>query len=385
MGIYIFILLFVFCSFLYFYKRPSNKGYNFVFAVVAFIVCSGYMCGSDWRAYEEIYTSFNTDDGENFWWRFLYVEPFYLILNIIGNLLHLDFWVFYIILKLLIFYQIVSVFKRFCPDNIILLAFTFYLGFWGIMNFIDISFRNMISVYCFLRCIDFLLERQFKKYLLCVLCATLFHYSSIFLLVFYFLFNRRYSTKSILLCFILANVLLLKTDFIFEAASRLFSFIPAVSYKIENYTTGEEAETLGSGKVLSIGFFIHTLFFILILYSRRKIEALKYGPFLFTVSVAFIFIFRIGLTTLIFSRLQLFISYFYAIVVAYLLFSFSKQYRLLYSAFILLLALNSNIKQMASVWMVPYTNYFFYLDKDLSYEVRSQYNFINSPYKYKEK
>ena len=36
---------------------------------------------------------------------------------------------------------------------------------------------------------------------------------------------------------------------------------------------------------------------------------------------------------------------------------------------------------MRSVYMVPYTNYFFYLDENLSFEERSNYNFIHSPYK----
>ena len=385
MGIYVFTIFVVFISFLYFYKRPSNRGYNVIFAIVAFIICFGYMCGSDWRAYEEIYMSYNSPNGTDFWWRFLYVEPFYLLLNVIGNILHLDFWVFYIAIKLLIYYRIVHIFKKFCPNNLILLAFTFYLGFWGIMHFIDISFRNMIAAYIFLCSVDFIIEKKFVKYLLCVLCATLFHYSSIILIIFYFLFNRRFSTVNIICAFVIANILLLDTDFIFSLASRLFSFVPAVSAKIENYTIGEESETLGSGKLLSFGYIIHLLFFILILYSRRKIEEMQYGSFLFNVSIAFIFIFRIGLTTLIFSRIQLFIAYFYAIVVSYLLYSFLNKYRLLYSFLIFGLAITSNMNQMARVWMVPYTNYLFYFYKDLSYEERSEYNFLHSPYKLEEK
>lgn len=84
------------------------------------------MCGSDWRTYEEIYNSYSVSDGTGFWWRFLYMEPLYLCLNIIGNELHLDFWLFYILIKILIFIKIIDVFKKFCPSNLILLAFTFF-------------------------------------------------------------------------------------------------------------------------------------------------------------------------------------------------------------------------------------------------------------------
>ncbi len=385
MGIYIFTISFVFISFLYFYKRPNYKYYNVIFAIVAFIICFGYMCGSDWRAYEEIYTSYNSPNGVDFWWRFLYVEPFYLLLNVIGNVLHLDFWIFYIALKLLIYYKIVYILKKFCPANLVLLAFTFYLGFWGIMNFIDISFRNMIAVYCFLCSIEHLLNKNLFKYLLWVLVATLFHYSSLILIVFYFLLNRTYSTRNIVVCFVLANIVLLRTDYIFELINHVFSFVPAIVHKVENYTTGEEAMTTGAGELLSFGYILHVFFFILILFSRRQIERLQYGSFLFNVSIIFVFIFRIGLTTLIFSRLQLFISYFYAIVIAYLIYSFASKFRLLYSFLIFFIALSSNVKQMARIWMVPYTNYLFYCGQDISFEDRSMYNFIHSPYKLEEK
>lgn len=381
MSIYNIVITFSFLSFLYFYKRPSNIGYNFVFALIALVICFGYMCGSDWRAYETIYNSYSDPSLGEFWWRFLYVEPLYLCLNIIGNELHIDFWIWYIFIKLLIYIKIVQIFKRFCPKEIVLLAFTFYLGFWGVMNFIDPSFRNMIAAYLFLCSIDSLINKNFKKYLLWILAATLFHYSSIILVVFYFVLNKSYSNKSIICLYVIVSILFIKPDIIFFILSKLFSFVPAISVKIDNYSIGTESETLGQGKLISVGYIVHLIFFILILYSRRQIEALNYGKLLFNMSVLFAFVFRIGLTALIFSRLQLFISYFYAITVAIILYSFVRRHRLLFATFVCFLALVSNNGQMKNVYFTPYTNYFMYVGKKMSFEERSAYNFKYSPYK----
>lgn len=380
MGIYFFVVSFTFLSFLYFYQRPNNIGYNLVFAAIASIICFGYMCGSDWRNYEYLYSVYS-ESGSDFWWRFLFVEPLYLLLNVIGNELHLDFWVFYYLIKILIYIKIVQVFKRFCPKELVLLAFTFYLGFWGLVNFIDPSFRNMIAVFFFLCSIDSLINKNLKKYILWVIVATLFHYSSIVLIFFYFILNKEYSTKTIVILFVVANIVLIKPELIFKLASLAFSFIPAIANKIDNYTLGEEASTMGQGKLLSLGYLIHIIFFILILYYRKQIEELENGKLLFNMSVFFIFIFRVGLTALIFSRLQLFIAYFYSITVAYVMYSFVKRDRLIYIAFIFAVSLISTVNQMRNVYMVPYTNYFMYVGKNMPFDERSNYNFKYSPYR----
>lgn len=269
MSVYIFLILFAFFSFLHSYRQPNVVGYYFVFTIIALILCFGYMCGSDWRAYEEIYNSYSDPSLGGFWWRFLYFEPLYLCLNVIGNELHMGFWCFYLLLRVLIYIKIVQIFMRFCPKELVLLAFTFYLGFWGIRHLIDPSFRNLIAACVFLCSLDDLINRKLKNYLLWILAATLIHYSSICLVLVYFLVNRKYSNGTIVILFILINVIFAKPDIIFEITSRLFSFIPVIALKVENYTLGAEAE-LGQGKIFSIIYFIHLLFFILILYNRKK-------------------------------------------------------------------------------------------------------------------
>lgn len=257
------------------------------------------MTGSDWRAYEEIYNSYK--EPNNFYWRFLFVEPLYLCLNIIGNEAQLNFWTFYLIIKVLIFYKVISIFKRFCPFNISLLALTFYLGFWGIMVFIDTPFRNLIAVYIFLCSIRYFYERNFKKYLLFCLLAIFCHFSAFLLIPLYFC-NRSFSNRTIVIAFIMVNLLLLNADWVFSLIGKLLFFLPQVAAKIENYTIGEEAETTGAGKILSLGYFIHIFFFLVILKSRKIIENKPCGNLIFNMGILYIFIFRLGLTVLIFPE-----------------------------------------------------------------------------------
>ena len=378
MGSYLFTISIVFISFLFSYKRPDKRIFEFVVLVVCFIICFGYMTGTDWRAYEEIYDSYKEPD--NFYWRFLFVEPLYLCLNIIGNEAQLSFWTFYLIIKVLIFYKVISIFRRICPSNVCLLALTFYLGFWGVMIFIDPPFRNLIAVYIFLCSIRYFYERDLKKYLLLCWLAILFHYSAFLLIPLYFC-NRSFSNRNIIIAFVLVNLLLLDADWVFALIGKLLFFLPQVAAKIENYTIGGEAETTGAGKILSLGYFIHIFFFIIILKFRKIIENRPYGNLIFNMGILYIFIFRLGLTVLIFSRIQLFISIFYSIAVALSLMSMKSNQKLFYVFIIYALAVFSNVNQMRSVYMVPYTNYFFYLDENLSFEERSNYNFIHSPYK----
>lgn len=379
MLVYTFLLLFCFISFLYCYNRKCLKLYGIFVFFSALILCGGYMCGSDWRAYEIIYNSYNKND---FWWRFLYMEPAYLLLNVLGNALNLSFWPFYIIIKLLIFIKFLKMIKKYSPDRILFLSILVFLGFWGIMVFIDPPFRNLIAIYIFLFSVKFLLNRDFKKYLLIILLACSFHYSSVFLLPLYFIINKRFSITSIVLLFIIFNILLYESEWFFMLLSKLFGSFSIIASKIENYSIGDEASTAGSGKIFSLGYFIHILFFILILLNRRNIENLPYGIFLFNISVLFVFLFRIGLTVVVFARLQLFVCIFYSIVIACLIDFFVKSFRLTYAIYLFFIAIVANyIEMTSSPHFVPYTNIVFYLDEDLSYDYRSEYNLKNSPYR----
>lgn len=365
-------------SFLSFFL-VRNKWLNYaIISTFTVVLCFGYMSGTDWRAYEEIYNSYQDD---NFWWRLLFMEPFYLLTNVIGNELGIGFWPFYLFIKVLIFLKVINILQSYSYKRSFYLTLTFYLGFWGIMIFIDTPFRNMIAVYVFLSFHKYLLNGNLFKYVFGVLLATLFHYSAIILIFLYPVLKLKLSTRQILVSLLIINILFISPSVIFGILAKVLFFVPGMSLKIASYTTGAEAETTGSGKLFSFGYALHLLLFAIIMLKRKKIEMIPYGDFMFKMSVCYIFIFRIGLTVLVFSRIQLYVSPFYAVTIGALIYSLTRERQTYYCLMIYCFAVLSNYSQMHSVTMVPYTNYLFYINKDLPYDYRSEYNYRMSPYK----
>lgn len=95
-----FCLIFV-CIISSFLKKNQvdNIAYRYILlGVIIFVISSGYMCGTDWRNYELMYEEFGKEASfEVTDWT---LEPFYVLLNKIFNRLNVDFWMFFIFIKL---------------------------------------------------------------------------------------------------------------------------------------------------------------------------------------------------------------------------------------------------------------------------------------------
>ena len=101
-------------------------------------LCAGYMCGTDWRSYEFAYnhSSLSTVNQEIF-------EIGYSYLQAICHTLGINFWIFHIALKSIVFFSLcyfVKVFKQ----NLFLFWFLF-LPDMGFYLFIDCPFRNLLA------------------------------------------------------------------------------------------------------------------------------------------------------------------------------------------------------------------------------------------------
>ena len=119
------------------------------------------------------------------------------------------------------------------------------------------------------------------------------------------------------------------------------------------------------------------------LWKRAEIERRKYGKLVFYGSICFLFLYRIGSLVDIFYRLQLYYSVLYSISIGFLFSSFIiKSNKIIYSfclsiylSLVLYTTITSDYKY------IPYTNYIQYINEDeMSFDERSEYNFLNSPY-----
>ncbi|MCH5242932.1 MAG: EpsG family protein [Muribaculaceae bacterium] len=380
MGIYIFLIAITFLFYIisYFNEKLIYKLYFIETFLSCLILCFGFMTGSDWRTYEEIYNSYGNND---FFWRFSYLEPGYLLLNIIGNVIGLNFWEWYIILRVIIFFIVCKFLFFYCPRKSLLICYTIFLGMWGIMYYIDPSFRNMLAASVSIIGFKYIINRNKIKYLIVTIIALSFHFSAIFLPLIYVFSILNISNTKLLIIFVIINIIFISKNSIFIIIDNLFSNLEFVQGKIENYSSGRESDTVGSGKIISITYLFNCFIFVLLLVNREFLNKFKYGKIIFNLAILYIFMSRIGLTVLIFTRFYLYILYFMAIAISILVLKIKRTQQIIGATFLFIVSVISNYKQMQSWRFIPYSNIILYLDNLPSFEYRSDYNLINSPYK----
>ena len=106
----------MFCFLLAFFKMPRSIE-NSALALVAFFLCFGYMTGSDWYMYELFYENIEMADLAE-----QDKESGYFIVQNFFSKLGVDFWVFHIGIKLLVFYSIVFFIRSFIFNFFLFLA-----------------------------------------------------------------------------------------------------------------------------------------------------------------------------------------------------------------------------------------------------------------------
>lgn len=358
---------------------PIAKSYkmaHILLGILALFFCFGYMTGSDWRGYETYYSWLSNGNIDA-----ITFEPGYLILTLIASFLGIPFWPFFIALKLCAFCSLLFYLRKYSNENKFL-SVTFFLFVFGLYLFIDNPMRNLLAICIIYFSYHFLEERKFLLFFLIVMLATLFHISSILLLLIAPFYPIRISNKKIFLLFIVFNILFVAFyKSIILNFLGTFSFIPLIGKKISLYFL--DGDALDNNQILSLGFFIQLIFFLLILYKRSKIESLPYGKLIFWGAVCYFFLYRMASVVSIFYRLQLFLSVFYAVAVCSIFpLLMKKGNKTIYALFLVWYLYFMTYGAITSSYKyVPYTNYISFLfSPELPFEYRSEYNYINTPY-----
>lgn len=358
--------------------RKNKRWIMFVLLLSALFFCFGYMTGSDWRAYEAYYDYLASPD----FYEIALLEPGYKLYSWLFEHIGFSFWPYFILTKLVLFYIVVRYVRKIAPERLFIFSMTFFFFYFGLFLFIDNPMRNFIAVGISLFSYKYLLSREIGKYVMVVLLATCFHFSAVLLLFVYFLYPIRMKNRTIIISYIVFNLIfVLAFEKIIINISEFFAFIPKVEEKMISYFI--DGDELAGNTLFSVGFLFQLIMFALLLLKRGSIESANYGKLIFWGSIAYLFLYRIGLIVEILYRFQLYFSILYSIGIC-LLFHVIRGYKqkLLYFCFIasfLFLILIQTIT--SSEKYIPYTNYIQYIfDHELSFEERSQYNFIHSPY-----
>lgn len=345
--------------------------------LLALFFCFGYMTGSDWRNYETYYSWL--DEGISGF--LLIMEPGYHLLALASYKLGIPFWPFFIGLKLFAFYCLLHFIRKYSCRNQFLIV-TFFLFIFGLYLYIDNPMRNLLAICISYFVYQYLEEKNWIKILGIIMLAVLFHMSAILLLLLIPFYPIRLNNLKLFILFILFNIaIVVSYEFLITKVIAAFSFIPLVEAKVEHYFI--EGNGLENNRLISLGFLVQFAFFLLVLYKRRQIENMPYGHIVFWGTICYIFLYRIAAIIDIFYRLQLYMSVFYSIGVCYVLTSLVKRSnRVVYATFLVCyLCYMTYSLVTSSNKYVPYTNYISYMfSPELSFDERSEYNSINSPY-----
>lgn len=354
---------------------PRKVKWIFIILLALFF-CGGYMTGSDWRNYETLY-SWLDDDGVIG----LLMEPAYLLLTIIFHSLGISFWPFFITLKLCAFGGLMYFLQKYASKKHFLVI-TFFLFHFGLYFFIDNPMRNLLAICVSYFSYQYLEGKEWLKFLGVVLLASLFHISAILLLLLFLSYPIKLSNLKLFLLFIFFNIaIIVSYEFIILKVIAAFSFIPLVEAKVQHYFI--DGSGLENNRLISLGFIVQFLFFLLVLYKRKQIENLPHGKLIFWGTICYIFLYRIAAIVPIFYRLQLYMSVFYSVGVCYVFFSLiKKSNRIAYAMFLTCyLSYVTYSLIISSYKYVPYTNYINYMfSPEMSFDYRSEYNHLNSPY-----
>lgn len=375
----IYLFSFFICYLLGISKQRNNRRIEkTLFIFITLFLCTGFMCGSDWRSYESMYNDINIDNyGYDY-----YAEPGFYAFMAFFKYLNVDFWHLAVLTKILCFVVFLRFLKKCLNDNA-LLGLMYFIPWYGFYLFIDCPMRNMMSITIFLFSLPYLINRRFLHYFALIVIATTFHVSAFLFLFLYFFAMKKQSTLFWIVTFAIVYIFFSSRTFIIWFSSLLFSGIPYVATKIEAYLLDDNV--FAQGRFFSLGMLIHLCFFILLLYLRKFVEQKENGILIFNLAIIYLLFYRLAITIEIFMRFQLYLAPCFCIALIRIAESFTLKNRLLYITYLLCIASIGSLKIFSDYRYIPYTSYipYFFQGDYPSFEYRSEYNYRYSPYAYK--
>ena len=382
MSIVLYYIPILLCAVTPFFKELSDSRRWFICIGIylCLFYCFGYMTGSDWKAYEDIYN--NGIDFNRLFYGYS-KEPGYYVYMLLFRVLGVGFWPFFIFTKTVIFLVIYKTIFDFCKESGYV-ALMYFLPLSGMYLLIDNPMRNCIAIAIFIVAVRFVIEHQFWKFLLCMLLAASFHFSALIIILFYPLLNHNIKTWVYVFLFVVINIFFIDRDFLIGILISLLGKTPFVQDKVVTYLLMDSV--FAQGKLFSFGMIWQTGLFVLMLcYRERIVERIggAKGLFVFNSVMVYMLLLRFAMTIRMFVRFQLYFSVFVARAVGLLLISFEYKSRLAYWSILCLVSLYMcTDKITGSARYVPYSNYIVYSIKgeNPSYSTRYYYNIKHSPY-----
>jgi hypothetical protein len=282
-----YILVFVFSSLTMFRRKAEPYVFPIIFLTLfLFAAFRGTYIGPDYINYLMNFRKLLSTHNEYFTFKRMAIyEPSYYLIPLLAKTISAQYYS-YITFAIFAFLGVYFKMRAFYLSNSFFLSIVLYFGTYFFLHEMA-QIRAGVAAGIFLLSIDYIYNRQFAKYCLCILCACFFHYSAIFFLPAYFLrpgtFKKRnYSILLISACLLsLLGVNLLNPS--------LLTFIPKISLYLE---MAEREKLYSTLKIWnSPGFLINLFVTFLLLYKSKLLETKnKYFFFMLKLNIVSILI-----------------------------------------------------------------------------------------------
>ncbi|MFK1908870.1 EpsG family protein [Bacteroides fragilis] len=235
--------------------------------------CRGFI-GWDWMSYYPFFLSLPVIGDVNYWEKIVGFERGFVVFASLIKSICDNYFALQLVIVAFYLYAVDKLLMRYA--RIYSLGFLVFLVMGGFATQIDLL-RNSISIALFLLSIQYIESRKTKQYMFLNSIGLLFHTSSIVFFPLYYILQRRYDRKLLMVLFLIGNIIfLLQIQYLKPILSFLVSPIGGdVKYLVDLYfADNENANFYG----ISIGYLERLLTTSLFLiYYDRIIRSAKYN------------------------------------------------------------------------------------------------------------
>lgn len=279
------ILITIFCFFAFIFERTEDNNlkkniqYCSIGLFLIFFGLRGFIL-SDWINYYDYF--YNCDLSYIFEWSITQgvTEPGFTLLCLIVKYIWEDFHFFVFICCIID----TSLLLRFFNKRIqnISLALAIYICFEGLL--ISTNFmRNSIAILLFLNAIDYIEQRDAKKYFLFIAIAISFHVSALLYVPLYFFLHKKCNKWVYLTILIICNIVFIGKISLVSTTLNILGIDDSLSMKVRAYT-----EIYDKSTKISIGY-LERLFtgFLIFCYYNKLTEVRKENVLFINAAIAY--------------------------------------------------------------------------------------------------
>lgn len=288
-----------------------NKYYFLSYAVIVIIAGIRKDVGIDYYGYQKLFENFNIYSPLYSLYNF---EPFFII--IVSSLTMFSnsaIYFFFIYAFFTWFFFFIS-FKY----NVKILPFTLlFLILSGFYFWTFNGVRQAVAITIFAFSINFIISKDFLKYVITIIIGLLFHYSIIILIPLYFIAENKIFDKLFkripLLFFYILTILINSFELLRDLAKYIFLIIPKYEVHINNMYTMTNEQNTGLGII-----FNHIINIFIIIISKPIIKRLPESKIYFNLFFIGMLLANMVEGIQIFGRFVIYFTFFKIYVLGYI-------------------------------------------------------------------